>query len=36
MAQFICRDVSLGYDGEVIAEHISFEINAERLSLYRR
>ena len=28
MAQFICRDVSLGYDGEVIAEHISFEINA--------
>lgn len=27
MAQFICRDVSLGYDGKVIAEHISFEIN---------
>lgn len=28
MAQFICRDVSLGYDGKVIAEHISFEINS--------
>ena len=28
MAQLICRDLALGYDGGAILEHLNFEVNA--------
>lgn len=27
MPQIVCRDVSLGYDGRLVCEHLSFELN---------
>lgn len=27
MAQLVCRDLALGYDGKTVAEHISFEVS---------
>lgn len=27
MAQIICNDVSLGYEGSIVTEHLNFEIN---------
>lgn len=28
MAQIVCRDVSLGYDGHVVSEHVNFSVEA--------
>ena len=28
MAQIVCRDASLGYDGEIVTKNISFEVNS--------
>ena len=27
MAQLICNDVTLGYDGKAVTEHLSFQVN---------